>query len=42
MDMTALVLLRVLGLSLPLAAMSDLENTQGKGKTKLYVCAFQP
>ena len=37
-----MVWLRALGLPPPIAAMSSLENTQDKGKIKLYTCACQP
>ena len=34
-----MVWLRALGLTLPIAATCGLENTQGKGKIKIYTCA---
>ena len=37
-----MVWLRALGLPLPIAASSSLENTRDKGKIELYMCACQP
>ena len=36
------VWLRALGIPLPIAATCGLENTQGKGKIKLYTVHFIP
>ena len=34
--------LRVLGLTLPVAATYSFQNTWGKGKIELYMCMYQP
>ena len=38
----AIVWMRAIGLPLPIAATCGLENTQGKGKIKIYMCAWRP
>ena len=38
----AKVWLRALGLPLPTAATCGLENTLGKGKIEIYMCAWWP
>ena len=38
LDTTAMVWLRALGLTLPIASMCGVENTRGKGKIEIYTC----
>ena len=37
-----MVLLRALGLPLPIAAMCGFKNRRGKGKIEPYTCVWQP